>query len=69
MTEKNILTAFYENNMLRLDESDTDPEKYTIDELVGEFFAFFAAGTDTTSNLVNVMLHYLSEQPYYLQKI
>jgi len=29
-------------------------------ELIGEFFIFFAAGTDTTANTVNIALHYLS---------
>jgi cytochrome P450 len=30
---------------------------------MGEFFAFFGAGTDTTVNLINLILHYLSEKP------
>ncbi len=65
-TEKNIITALYENNMLQSSEEDTDPNKYTIDELIGEFFSFFAAGTDTTSNLINLIFHYLSENAVYL---
>lgn len=36
---------------------------------MGEFFAFFGAGTDTTSNTVNVALHHLSSKPEYIDKI
>lgn len=43
--------------------NEQDPNKYTKDELMGEFIVFFGAGTDTTANSVNLMLHYLSEKP------
>ncbi len=36
---------------------------------MGEFFSFFGAGTDTTANTSNLILHYLTEKPLYIDKI
>ncbi len=36
---------------------------------MGEFFAFFAAGTDTTANVTNLAMHYLYENPEWADKI
>jgi cytochrome P450 len=38
-------------------------------ELIGEFFTFLAAGTDTTSNTVNLALHNLHLRPDLVEKI
>mgnify|MGYP002349984772 CR=1 FL=1 len=62
MKETNMLTVFWEKGMLN-EGNEQDPNKYTKDELMGEFIVFFGAGTDTTANSVNLMLHYLSEKP------
>jgi cytochrome P450 len=40
-----------------------------LDEVVAEFFAFFGAGTDTTTNSLNLALHYLSSYPEYVEKL
>ena len=54
-----MIRALYENNLLNLQDSKK-ADKYCINELIGQFLIFFTAGTDSTSNTVNVALHYLA---------
>jgi len=63
--EDNLLSTY----LNYIHSLNTEDEKLTHDEIVGEFLGIFAAGTDTTSHLLSSAIYFLSKHPEVFVKL
>lgn len=65
---KNIIEAILVENY-KSKKSGKDEETYNLDDIYEEFKVFFFAGTDTTSNMFNMMIFYIFSHPEVERKL
>ena len=69
MTSKkpDIIEALYQANSLSRDVSNK--ETYSLSDVTDEFLTFYAAGSDTTSNYLRMMIYIISTHPEVERKL